>query len=88
MPCHATTPMGWHMAHGIACGYSTRLPHTRFRCESDLAHLLPQVVVCSDARDQPELRFQPVGGEFVEIRHRSIFGSREPGVPRDVVAMA
>ena len=60
MPCHATTPMGWHMAHGIACGYSTRLPHTRFRCESDLAHLLPQVVVCSDARDQPELRFQPV----------------------------
>ena len=30
----------------------------------------------------------PVGGEFVGIRHRSIFGSREPGVPRDVVAMA
>ena len=29
-----------------------------------------------------------VGGEFVGIRHRSIFGSREPGVPRDVVAMA
>ena len=22
-----------------------------------------------------------VGGEFVGIRHRSIFGSREPGVP-------
>ena len=31
---------------------------------------------------------QPVGGEFVGIRHRSIFGSREPGVPREVVAMA
>ena len=31
---------------------------------------------------------QRVGGEFVGIRHRSIFGSREPGVPRDVVAMA
>ena len=31
---------------------------------------------------------KPVGGEFVGIRHRSIFGSREPGVPRDVVAMA
>ena len=31
---------------------------------------------------------RPVGGEFVGIRHRSIFGSREPGVPRDVVAMA
>ena len=30
----------------------------------------------------------PVGGEFVGIRHRSIFGSREPGVPREVVAMA
>ena len=30
----------------------------------------------------------PVGGEFVGIRHRSIFRSREPGVPRDVVAMA
>ena len=29
-----------------------------------------------------------VGGEFVGIRHRSIFGSREPGVPREVVAMA
>ena len=27
----------------------------------------------------------PVGGEFVGIRHRSIFGSREPGVPREVV---
>ena len=27
-------------------------------------------------------------GEFVGIRHRSIFGSREPGVPREVVAMA
>ena len=25
-----------------------------------------------------------VGGEFVGIRHRSIFGSREPGVPREV----
>ena len=34
------------------------------------------------------LRPGPVGGEFVGIRHRSIFGSREPGVPRDVVAMA
>ena len=33
-------------------------------------------------------RGEPVGGEFVGIRHRSIFGSREPGVPRDVVAMA
>ena len=33
-------------------------------------------------------RVGPVGGEFVGIRHRSIFGSREPGVPRDVVAMA
>ena len=32
--------------------------------------------------------FAPVGGEFVGIRHRSIFGSREPGVPREVVAMA
>ena len=32
--------------------------------------------------------FPPVGGEFVGIRHRSIFGSREPGVPREVVAMA
>ena len=31
---------------------------------------------------------RPVGGEFVGIRHRSIFGSREPGVPREVVAMA
>ena len=31
---------------------------------------------------------EPVGGEFVGIRHRSIFGSREPGVPREVVAMA
>ena len=31
---------------------------------------------------------QRVGGEFVGIRHRSIFGSREPGVPREVVAMA
>ena len=31
---------------------------------------------------------QAVGGEFVGIRHRSIFGSREPGVPREVVAMA
>ena len=30
----------------------------------------------------------PVGGEFAGIRHRSIFGSREPGVPREVVAMA
>ena len=29
-----------------------------------------------------------VGGEFVGIRHRSIFGCREPGVPREVVAMA
>ena len=29
-----------------------------------------------------------VGGEFVGIRHCSIFGSREPGVPREVVAMA
>ena len=35
-----------------------------------------------------EIRKRPVGGEFVGIRHRSIFGSREPGVPRDVVAMA
>ena len=34
------------------------------------------------------LRERPVGGEFVGIRHRSIFGSREPGVPREVVAMA
>ena len=33
-------------------------------------------------------RQQRVGGEFVGIRHRSIFGSREPGVPREVVAMA
>ena len=33
-------------------------------------------------------RARPVGGEFVRIRHRSIFGSREPGVPREVVAMA
>ena len=33
-------------------------------------------------------RIKGVGGEFVGIRHRSIFGSREPGVPRDVVAMA
>ena len=32
--------------------------------------------------------YRPVGGEFVGIRHRSIFGSREPGVPREVVAMA
>ena len=31
---------------------------------------------------------EAVGGEFVGIRHRSIFGSREPGVPREVVAMA
>ena len=31
---------------------------------------------------------KPVGGEFVGIRHCSIFGSREPGVPREVVAMA
>ena len=31
---------------------------------------------------------QRVGVEFVGIRHRSIFGSREPGVPREVVAMA
>ena len=30
----------------------------------------------------------PVGGEFVGIRHRSIFGSREPGVPCEVLAMA
>ena len=37
------------------------------------------------ARRQPA---RPVGGEFVGIRHRSIFGSREPGVPRDVIAMA
>ena len=36
----------------------------------------------------PMVRSRPVGGEFVGIRHRSIFGSREPGVPRDVVAMA
>ena len=35
--------------------------------------------------DRPD---EPVGGEFVGIRHRSIFGSREPGVPREVVAMA
>ena len=34
------------------------------------------------------LSLYPVGGEFVGIRHRSIFGSREPGVPREVVAMA
>ena len=34
------------------------------------------------------LRLERVGGEFVGIRHRSIFGSREPGVPREVVAMA
>ena len=32
--------------------------------------------------------YSRVGGEFVGIRHRSIFGFREPGVPRDVVAMA
>ena len=36
----------------------------------------------------PEASHRPVGGEFVGIRHRSIFGSREPGVPREVVAMA
>ena len=43
------------------------------------------------ARPIPPLRAveqQGVGGEFVGIRHRSIFGSREPGVPREVVAMA
>ncbi len=34
------------------------------------------------------LRAERVGGEFVGIRHRSIFGSREPRVPREVVAMA
>ena len=39
--------------------------------------------------DRPQdTGLQPVGGEFVGIRHRSIFGSREPGVPREVVAMA
>ena len=39
-------------------------------------------------KGQRYFRDEPVGGEFVGIRHRSIFGSREPGVPRDVVAMA
>ena len=38
--------------------------------------------------DQQRPKKQRVGGEFVGIRHRSIFGSREPGVPREVVAMA
>ena len=37
---------------------------------------------------QPRALPAAVGGEFVGIRHRSIFGSREPGVPREVVAMA
>ena len=37
---------------------------------------------------QGSVQLWPVGGEFVGIRHRSIFGSREPGVPREVVAMA
>ena len=39
-------------------------------------------------QDGERLWSRPVGGEFVGIRHRSIFGSREPGVPREVVAMA
>ena len=38
--------------------------------------------------DLEESALEDVGGEFVGIRHRSIFGSREPGVPREVVAMA
>ena len=48
-------------------------------------------VACLEKARLPALRAfdQPrVGGEFVGIRHRSIFGSREPGVPREVVAMA
>ena len=39
-------------------------------------------------REVEALDERRVGGEFVGIRHRSIFGSREPGVPREVVAMA
>ena len=35
-----------------------------------------------------DLDREAVGGEFIGIRHRSIFGSREPGVPREGVAMA
>ena len=42
----------------------------------------------SEERTLSSAQSGPVGGEFVGIRHRSIFGSREPGVPREVVAMA
>ena len=61
----------------------------------------PELILCAvrwylryslSFRDVEELLrergLEAVGGEFVGIRHRSIFGSREPGVPREVVAMA
>ena len=56
---------------------------TAVKARTTAMHTLKQIVVHAS----PVLR-EAVGGEFVGIRHRSIFGSREPGVPREVVAMA
>ena len=74
------------------CGRQTRvdpaevLTHPRTHPHMRVAELALHLR-CRDCRHRTA-RIDPVGGEFVGIRHRSIFGSREPGVPRDVVAMA
>ena len=53
-----------------------------------MATAIPKAYLASSAIRCRDVETGPVGGEFVGIRHRSIFGSREPGVPREVVAMA
>ena len=86
-PSEVPTRVGVYRGPNSRVTRSTRSPHTRGGVPIDKAFTRasksksPHAWGCT-------LDAAPVGGEFVGIRHRSIFGSREPGVPREVVAMA